>query len=43
MCGSKGKLAKLIYMDNQLLLDRRIAKNKKGSVTDREIQLLVKD
>ncbi len=30
-------------MDIKLLLDRRIAKNKKGSLTDREIQLLVKD
>jgi hypothetical protein len=39
----KGKLVKLNCMDIKLLLDRRIAKNKKGSLTDREIQLLVKD
>jgi hypothetical protein len=30
-------------MDIKLLLDRHIAKNKKGSLIDREIQLLVKD
>jgi hypothetical protein len=43
MYRSKGELAKFNYMDIKLLLDRRIAKNKKGSLTDREIQLLVKD
>jgi hypothetical protein len=43
MYGSKGGLAKLNYMDIKLLLDRRIVKNKRGSLTDREIQTLVKD
>jgi hypothetical protein len=43
MYGSKGKLAKLNYMDIKLLLDRCIVKNKRGSLTDREIQTLVKD
>ena len=43
MYRSKGKLAKLNDMDIKLLLDRHIAKNKKGSLTHREIQLLVKD
>ena len=40
---SKGKLAKLNDIDIKLILDRHIAKNKKGSLTHREIQLLVKD
>jgi hypothetical protein len=40
---SKGKLAKSNYMDIKLLLDRRIVKNKRGSLTDKEIQTLVKD
>jgi hypothetical protein len=43
MYGSKGKLAKLNCMDIKLLLDRCIVKNKRGSLTDREIQTLVKD
>ncbi len=43
MYGSKGKLAKLNYMDINLLLDRRIVKNKRGNLTEREIQMLVKD
>jgi hypothetical protein len=43
MYGSKGKPAKIKCMDIELLLDRRIAKNKKVSLTDREIQLLVKE
>jgi hypothetical protein len=43
MYRSKGKLAKLNYMDIKLLLDRRIVKNKRGSLTEREIQMLVKD
>jgi hypothetical protein len=37
MYGSKGKLAKLNYMDIKLLLDRCIVKNKRGSLTDWEI------
>jgi hypothetical protein len=43
MYKSKGKLAKLNYMYIELLLDRGIAKNKKGILTDREIQLLITD
>jgi hypothetical protein len=43
MYGSKGKLTKLNFMDIKLLLDRRMVKNKRGSLTDREIQTLVKD
>jgi hypothetical protein len=43
MYGCKGKLAKLNYMDIKLLLDRCIVKNKRGSLTEREIQMLVKD
>ncbi len=43
MYWSKGKLAKLNYMDIKLLLDRCIVKNKRGSLTEREIQMLVKD
>jgi hypothetical protein len=42
MYGSKGKLTKLNYMDIKLLLDRRIVINKRGSLTEREIQMLVK-
>jgi hypothetical protein len=43
MYGSKGKLAKLNYMDIKLLLDRCIVKNKRSSLIEREIQMLVKD
>jgi hypothetical protein len=43
MYGSKGKLAKLNYMDIKLLLDRQIVKNKRGSLLKRDIQTLVKD
>jgi hypothetical protein len=43
MYGSKGKLAKLNYLDIKLLLDRCIVKNKRGSLSEREIQILVKD
>jgi hypothetical protein len=43
MYGSKGKLAKLNCMDIKLLLDRHIVKNKRGSLTEREIRMLVKD
>jgi hypothetical protein len=43
MYGSKGKLAKLNYMDIELLLDRRIVKKKGQFLTEREIQMLVKD
>ncbi len=43
MYRSKGKLAKLNYLEIKLLLDRRIVKNKRGSLSEREIQTLVKD
>jgi hypothetical protein len=43
MYGSKGKLAKLNYLEIKLLLDRRIVKNKRSSLSEREIQTLVKD
>ena len=43
MYGSKGKLAKLNYMDINLLLDRQIVKNKRGSLSEKDIQTLVKD
>jgi hypothetical protein len=42
MYGSKGKLAKLNYMDIKLLLDRCIVKYKRGSLTEREIQMLIR-
>ncbi len=35
--GSKGKLTKLNYMDIKLLLDRQIVKNKRGSLSEKEI------
>ena len=35
MYGSKGKLAKLNYMDIKLLLDRQIVKNKRGSLSEK--------
>jgi hypothetical protein len=37
MYGSNGKLTKVNYMDIKLLLDRCIVKNKRGSLTEREI------
>ncbi len=43
MYKSKGKLAKMNYMDIKLLLDRCIVKNKRGSLTEQEIQMLVED
>jgi hypothetical protein len=43
MYGSKRKLAKLNYLEMKLLLDRRIVKNKRGSLSERKIQTLVKD
>ena len=38
MYGSKGTLAKLNYMDIKLLLDRQIVKNKRGSLSEKDIQ-----
>jgi hypothetical protein len=43
MYGSKGKLSKFYYLEIKLLLDRRIVKNKRGGLSEREIQTLVKD
>jgi hypothetical protein len=43
MYRSKGKLAKLNYLEIKLVLDRRIVKNKTGSLSEREFQTLVKD
>jgi hypothetical protein len=43
MCGQGGYLAKLNYMDIKKILDRRLALNKKGTLTDGEIKSLVKD
>jgi hypothetical protein len=43
MYDCKGKLAKLNYLEIKLLLDRCIVKNKRGSLSEREIQTLVKD
>jgi hypothetical protein len=43
MCGSRGKLAKLYYLDNKQLLDRGIAQNKRGTLTSREVKLLVQE
>ncbi len=43
MYRSKGKLAKLNYLEIKLLLDRCIVKNKRGSLSEKEIQTLVKD
>jgi hypothetical protein len=39
----KRKLAKLNHFEIKLLLDRRIVKNKRGNLSEREIQTLVKD
>jgi hypothetical protein len=43
MCGRRGYLAKLNFMDIKKILDRRQALNKKGTLTNREIKSLVKD
>jgi hypothetical protein len=42
MCAIKGKLAKLNYMEIKQLLDRKVIENKRGTLTNREIKLLVK-
>jgi hypothetical protein len=41
MCASRG-LAKLNYMDIKLILDQAV-ENKRGTITTREIQLLVQE
>jgi hypothetical protein len=43
MFTSKGKLTKLICMDIKQIFDRQIVQNKKGTLTNGEIQLLVKE
>jgi len=40
---SKGGLAKLDYFNIKLLIDRRIIKNKRGYLSEQEIQTMVKD
>jgi hypothetical protein len=42
MCASRG-LAKLNYMDIKLILDQKAVENKQGTLTTREIQLLVQE
>jgi hypothetical protein len=42
MCASRG-LAKLNYMDVKLILDQKAVENKQGTLTTREIQLLVQE
>jgi hypothetical protein len=42
MCTSRG-LAKLKYMDIKLILDQKAVENKRGTLTTREIQLLVQE
>jgi hypothetical protein len=43
MCVSRGKLAKLYYMEIKQLLDRKVIQNKRGILTNREIKLLVQE
>ncbi len=43
MYASRGNLAKLDYLDIKQLLDRKAIENKRGTLTNREIQLLVKE
>jgi hypothetical protein len=40
---SRGKLAKLYYMEIKQLLDRKVIQNKRGTLTNREIKLLVQE
>jgi hypothetical protein len=42
MCTSRGNLAKLNYLDIKQL-DRKAIENKRGNLTNKEIQLLVKE
>jgi hypothetical protein len=41
MCASRGKLAKLNYMEIKQLFDRKVIKNKRGTLTNGVIKLLV--
>jgi hypothetical protein len=43
MCTSRGKHAKLIYMEIKQPLDRKVIKNKRGTLTNRDIKLLVQE
>jgi hypothetical protein len=43
MCASRGYLAKLNYLDIKQLLDRKAIENKRGTLTNKEIKLLVKE
>jgi hypothetical protein len=41
MCTSREKLAKLNYMEIKQLLDGKVIQNKRGTLINREINLLV--
>jgi hypothetical protein len=43
MYASRGKLAKLNYMEINQLLDRKVIENKRGTLSNREIKLLVQE
>jgi hypothetical protein len=43
MCASRGPLAKLNYIDIKQILDRKVTEDKQGTLTNGEIQLLVKE
>jgi hypothetical protein len=41
MCASRGLLAKLNYMDIKQILDKKVIESKRGTLTNKEIQVLV--
>jgi hypothetical protein len=43
MYASRGNLAKLNYLDIKQILDMQAIENKRGTLANREIQLLVKE
>jgi hypothetical protein len=43
MCARKGNLAKLNYMQIKQLIDKKVVENKRGTLTQREIQNLVQE
>jgi hypothetical protein len=43
MYASRGELAKLNYMEINQLLDRKVIENKRGTLTNGEIKLLVQE
>ncbi len=43
MYASRGKLAKLNYMENKQLLDMKVIENERGTLTNGEIKLLVQE